>query len=297
MAQLIVDSLLRASDLMLVTLGLSTVYALVRFPNSAQPEYATIGAFLALFLVSVGVPLVVSAIIATVLTGIVAVLMHRHIFRRLLRISPVVAMIGSFAVAMIIRASLQAIAGTRSARFDVPIEAPIQFMGASLTIVQAIVLGITAAVCIIFFFVLYKTNLGRSMRAVATQPDLAKACGISSERVLTRVGFISGCFAGLGGILLAVTSQVYFNLGQDLLLPVFAAAIVGGLGSPVGAVFGVLLLAFAETLVINVDFSFITGQDFSYVPIAYGPAASFLLLIVTLIFRPRGLLFRETSRV
>lgn len=297
MAQLIIDSLLRASDLMLVTLGLSTVYALVKFPNSAQPEYATIGAFLALFLVTTGLPLAAAAIIATIVTGFVAVLMHRHIFRRLLKISPVVAMIGSFAVAMIIRATLQVVAGTRSSRFDIPIQSPITIMGASMTYTRVVALGVTAAICAVFFIVLYRTNLGRSMRAVATQPDLAKACGINSERVLTQVGFLSGCFAGLGGILLAITSQVYFNLGQDLLLPVFAAAIVGGLGSPIGAVLGVLLLAFAETLIINVDFSFLTRQDFSFVPIAYGPAASFFLLILTLIFRPRGLLFRETSRV
>lgn len=295
--QLVVDSLLRANDLLLVTLGLSTVYALVRFPNSAQPEYATIGAFLALFLVNVGVPLVASAAIATIGTGIVAVLMHRHVFRRLLRISPVVAMIGSFAVAMIIRATLQAVASTKSERFDLPLETPIKVFGASITVVQATVLAITLSTCVIFFIVLYWTNLGRSMRAVATQPELAKACGISTERVLNRIGFISGCFAGLGGVLLAITSQVYFNLGQDLLLPVFAAAIVGGLGSPVGAVLGVLLLAFVETAVINLDFGFLTGQDFSYVPIAYGPAASFLLLIVTLILRPRGLFFQETKRV
>ncbi len=101
----------------------------------------------------------------------------------------------------------------------------------------------------------------------------------------------------IGGTLLAIGSQVHFNLGQDLLLPVFAAAIVGGLGSPIGAILGVLLLALVETLVTNLNFGMLTGDAFLYVPIAYGPAAGFCLLVITLIFRPRGLFHSESKRV
>lgn len=297
MMQFLVDSLLRAGDLMLVTLGLSTVYAMVRFPNMAQTEYATIGAFVGLLLSGFGMPLWLCVVLSALVTGIVAVALHRFAFARLLRSSPVIAMIGSLAVAMIIRSAIQAVAGTRSERFKLPIDVPHQFMGAVITTTQIIVLAVTALVVVAFLLLLFRTNLGRSMRAVAAQPDLARACGISSGRVVDIIGFLGGAFAAIGGTLLAIGSQVHFNLGQDLLLPVFAAAIVGGLGSPVGAIFGVLLLALVETLVTNLNFGPLVGETFLYVPLAYGPAAGFCLLVVTLMFRPRGLFHSESKRV
>ena len=297
MMQFLVDSLLRAGDLMLVTLGLSTVYAMVRFPNMAQTEYATIGAFVGLLLSGFGMPLWLCVVLSALVTGIVAVALHRFAFARLLRSSPVIAMIGSLAVAMIIRSAIQAVAGTRSERFKLPIDVPHQFMGAVITTTQIIVLAATALVVVAFLLLLFRTNLGRSMRAVAAQPDLARACGISSGRVVDIIGFLGGAFAAIGGTLLAIGSQVHFNLGQDLLLPVFAAAIVGGLGSPVGAIFGVLLLALVETLVTNLNFGPLVGETFLYVPLAYGPAAGFCLLVVTLMFRPRGLFHSESKRV
>jgi branched-chain amino acid transport system permease protein len=297
MMQFIVDSLLRAGDLMLVTLGLSTVYAMVRFPNLAQTEYAMAGAFFGLLLAGLGLPLWLAVIASAVLTGALAVLMHRLAFARLLRISPVIAMIGSLAMAMIIRSLVQAVGGTRSQRFDLPIEVPHEFMGAMITTTQAVILCLTAAVVVAFLLLLFRTNLGRSMRAVAAQPELARACGIRSERVVDTIGFLGGVFAAIGGALLAIGSQVHFNLGQDLLLPVFAAAIVGGLGSPIGAIFGVLLLAFVETFVTNMNFGILTGDEFLYVPLAYGPAAGFCLLVLTLIVRPRGLFYSGSKRV
>jgi len=297
MMQFIIDTLLRSGDLMLVTLGLSTVYALVRFPNMAQTEYATIGAFLGLLLAGLGLPLWLCVLVSALLTGGIAVLLHRYAFARLLRSSPVIAMIGSMAVAMIIRSAIQAVAGTRSQRFDLPIDVPHQFMGAMITTTQIVILAVTALVIVAFLLLLFKTGLGRSMRAVAAQPELARACGISSERVVDIIGFLGGAFAAIGGTLLAIGSQVHFNLGQDLLLPVFAAAIVGGLGSPIGAILGVLLLAFVETLVTNLNFGVLTGDAFLYVPLAYGPAAGFCLLVITLVFRPRGLFHSESKRV
>lgn len=295
--QFVIDSLLRAGDLALVTLGLSTVYALVRFPNLAQPEYATVGAFLGLLFSALGLPVWISAIGAAALTGAGAVILHRLIFARLLCVGPAIAMIGSLAVAMILRALVQAIAGTRSMRFDLPIETPHWVWDAGVTNTQIVILVLTTAIVAAFFLVLYRTGLGRAMRAVAAQPALARASGVDADRVVDVICFLGGAFAATGGILLAAGSQVHHNLGQDLLLPVFSAAIVGGLGSPLGAVAGSLLLAAVETLVTNVNFGWVLGQPLAFVPIAYGPAAGFLLLVLTLVTRPRGLLFQATSRV
>lgn len=297
MMQFLIDALLRTGNLMLVTLGLSVVYALVRFPNLAQTEYAMVGAFLSLGLSSLGAPLWVGAAAALALSGLLAVALHRLIFARLLRMAPSIAMIGSLAVAMILRSAVQALAGTRSLRFDLPIEMPHQVLDGSITDMQIVILLISAAVVAAFFVVLLRTGLGRRMRAVAAQPALARVSGINSDRVVDQICFLGGAFSALGGILLAVGSQVYFGLGQDLLLPAFTAAIVGGLGSPAGAVAGALLLAVIETLVTNLNFGPLLGRPLAFVPLSYAPAAGFVLLVLTLLTRPRGLVFRATQRV
>lgn len=297
MMTFLVDTLLQASNLMLVTLGLSAVYALVRFPNLAQVEYATAGAFISLGLATLGLPIWLAVVASAGLTGTLAVALHRTVFRRLLRRSPVIAMIGSFAAGMLIRSVIQLLAGTRSFRFDLPIESPHLIWGAAITTMQLLLMVSIVVILVLFFLVLYGTTLGRSMRAVATQPELARACGINANRVTEYIGFLGGAFAAIGGAFLAIGSQVHFNLGQDMLLPVFAAAIVGGLGSPLGAVFGVLAIALVQTVVTNVNFGFLVGGGFLYVPFSYGPAAAFALLILTLIFRPNGLFFREAKRV
>lgn len=297
MMNFVVDTLLQASNLMLVTLGLSAVYALVRFPNLAQVEYATAGAFLSLGLANLGLPIWLAIALAAVITGVLAVVLHRTVFHRLLKRSAVIAMIGSFAAGMLIRSVIQLAAGARSYRFDLPIESPHIVFGAAITSMQILLIVSIAVILALFFALLYGTTLGRSMRAVATQPELARACGINANRVTEYIGFLGGAFAAIGGAFLAIGSQVHFNLGQDMLLPVFAAAIVGGLGSPLGAVFGVLAISIVQTLVTNVNFGVLVGTDFLYVPFSYGPAAAFALLIVTLIFRPNGLFFREVKRV
>ena len=94
-----------------------------------------------------------------------------------------------------------------------------------------------------------------------------------------------------------MTSGAHINLGQDLLLPVFAAAILGGLGNPLGAVAGSLLIAFTETVVTNLNFGWLFGTPVAFLPVAYISAASFLILLLALLLKPYGLFDREVRRV
>jgi branched-subunit amino acid ABC-type transport system permease component len=97
--------------------------------------------------------------------------------------------------------------------------------------------------------------------------------------------------------MLGLTESVHVNLGNNLLIPVFSAAILGGLGNPLGAAAGALLIALAETLVINVDFGSLVGRSMQFFPVAYVSAVSFLILLVTLMVRPYGIFDREVRRV
>ena len=97
--------------------------------------------------------------------------------------------------------------------------------------------------------------------------------------------------------MLAMNASAWVNQGNDLMLPVLAAAILGGLGNPIGAIFGALLIAVTETLVTNIDWSWLFGGDLLFIPVTWVNASSFVILLLALLLRPYGLFNREIRRV
>jgi len=297
MFQFLVDTLLRASDLALIALGLSMVYGLVKFPNIAHVQYAMLGAYLTFALRAAGLPLVGAIALSCVATGALTLILHLLVFRRLLRGGPAIAMIGSLAIAMLVVAFAQGIAGSFPLMFNLPVAAPVVLGEARLSQTQIYFVGTTLVLLALFTGLLFFTRTGRAMRALASNPALAAASGLDAENLTRGVAFVSGAIAGLGGSMLALSTGAHLNLGHDLLLPVFAAAILGGLGNPLGAVAGALLIAITETLVTNLNFGWLVGREVAFMPVAYIGAASFLILLLALLFKPYGLFDREVRRV
>ena len=297
MLQFLVDTILRASDLALVALGLSMLYGLVKFPNVAHVQYAMFAAYATYALHAAGVPLVGALLAASTLTGLVTVALHVLVFRRLLRGGPAIAMIGSLAVAMLAISLMQGLAGSFPRMFNLPRVEPLVLGTARISYTQLHLIGTTAVLLVLFVLLLFYTRLGRAMRALASNSMLAKASGLNAEHITYFVSFISGAIAGLGGSMLALSTGAHINLGNDLLLPVFAAAILGGLGNPLGAVVGALLIAVTETAVTNINFGPLFGRALMFMPVAYISAASFLILLLALLFKPYGLFDREIRRV
>jgi branched-chain amino acid transport system permease protein len=296
MMQFLVDTLLRASDLALVALGLSLVYGLVKFPNIAHVQYAMAGAYLAYALYAAGLALPLAVIAASLAAGALALALHQLVFRRLLAGGPAIAMIGSLAVAMLAIAAAQGCAGSFPLMFNLP-PTSVAIGEARASLIQLIFVGVTAVLLAVFTLLLFYTPLGRAMRAMAANPPLAAASGLNAEGITRAVNFVSGALAGLGGAMLALSTGAHVQLGNDMLLPVFAAAILGGLGNPLGAVAGAALIALGETLVTNLNFGFLFGKPIAFLPVSYIGAASFLILVLALIFKPYGLFDREVRRV
>ncbi|PLZ00132.1 branched-chain amino acid ABC transporter permease [Burkholderia sp. WAC0059] len=297
MFSFLIDVLIRTADLMLVSVGVSTLYSLVRFPNIAHVQYAMLGAFATLAAQRAGMPFALAAAASCILIGVLAVLLNAFVFARLLRRGGATAMIGSLAVSMILVAVPLGIAGSSPLHYDFGVARPVMLWGTPISVAQIASIGCGALTLLLFAWLLFTTDLGRSTRALATNRELAMATGIDVARVTALITFISGVLAALGGTMLGLTEDVHTNLGNDLLLPVFAAAILGGLGNPLGAAAGALLIALAETLVTNIDFGFLFGRELVFFPIAYLGAASFAILLLALILRPYGLFDREVRRV
>lgn len=290
MLQVLIDSAVRASELSLVAIGLSLTWGVAKFANIAHVQYAPLGAYLTLLFINMfALGLVVGALVAIVVTGLIGVLLYRAFFQRLVRASSATALIGSLAISIVITAGIQTVAGPRPRPLPLPIQPGITFGGAMITRTQLIVVAIAVAVLIAYFAGLMLTKVGRSIRCVMANADLAEASGIDTARIKTHVFFVSGGMAALGGVLLAMDTTVSLDMGTVLLLPVVAAVIMGGVGSSAGSVAAAALLALAENLILDIDFGSLLGGETSYVPLNYSAAIGFVALILVMLLRPQGI--------
>jgi branched-subunit amino acid ABC-type transport system permease component len=133
------------------------------------------------------------------------------------------------------------------------------------------------------------------MRALADDSELARARGIRVEAIISRVWFIVGSYAALGGALIGLETVISLELGYSVILPAFAAAVLGGIGSVHGAMLGALIIGLAENIVLAIDWSFLPfASGPLYIDTGYKLAVAFLVMVAVLILRPRGL-FQGTS--
>lgn len=295
MAEILIDTAVRGSILALLAVGLTLVQGTLRFSNVAHVEFATLGGYAAVALTGAGLGLLPGAVLGVATVAALSVLLYRWLFRRLLTSGPMIALIGSLALSIVIRALLQLTFGSRPRELPVPLERGIDLYGALITPSQVRLVLISVGLLVALILVLRFTSLGRAVRAVAANPELADVSGLNRKRVIDMVWILSSGVAAVAGILLAIDSPVGVELGFNLLLPVFAAAIVGGLGSVVGAMIAAYALAFAESLVLQIDWGAVTGGS-HYLEVSYRPAVGFILLVVMLAFRPQGLMGRTVRR-
>jgi branched-chain amino acid transport system permease protein len=303
MLQLIADGLIIGSVVALGAIGLTMTFALLRFSNFGHGELMTWGAYiaftaLAFFLAvagaparplgpfSFGWPLVAALALALPLTALLALAVDFLLFSRLrLRQSePIVLVTASFGAALALRNILLFLWGPIPDYYSREIQIAIRLVprdvmgGLRITADQMLVLGLTAATVAALHLFLSRTTLGRSMRAVAGNPDLARVAGIDTRRVIRWTWVIGAGLAAIAGVMAGLTVQVRPTIGMDLLLPLFAAAILGGIGNVYGAVLGGLIVGLAESFATP-----LFGAE-------YRAAVSFAVLIILLLFRPTGLL-------
>lgn len=295
MTQILIDTMIRGSLLALLAVGLTMVYGTLRFPNIAHVEFATFGAYGIVALTSARLTLVPSIAVSLLATVLFGILTYRLLFRRLLRTSPMIAMIGSLALAIIVRALLQLLFGSRPKPLDLPLERGIE-IGDGVVTPSDIRLVVVASVLLVFAFALVRwTRLGRHIRAVASNPELAAVSGVNRGRVVDAVWAIAALLGGVAGVLLAIDSTASPEMGFNLMLPMFAAAIVGGLGSMAGAVIAAFGLSLAEAVMLSIDFGGLIDGAAS-IPVSYRPAIAFVVLVIALVVRPQGLLGRSVRR-
>lgn len=300
--QHIADGILSGAIVSLGAIGLSFTMKILRFANFSHSELLTWGAYTALIFLSFfaafggafaqplgpfsfGVPLLLAMVLACAATSVIALVLHRFVFRRLSRTAGNMTMVfASFGVALILRHLVVLIWGSDPIYYSRELQFAIRLpMGVRVLPDQVFLLGLTVVVVVVLHLFMTRTRTGIAMRGVAEMPDLARVSGVNVERIITWVWVIGASGAALGGVLYGMTVQLRPELGFGLILPLFAAAILGGAGSLYGAVIGGLVVGLSENLSVMV------------IPTTYKPAVPFLLILAILYFRPEGL-FGERSR-
>ncbi|MET0528794.1 MAG: branched-chain amino acid ABC transporter permease [Microvirga sp.] len=297
--QAIADGFLTGAILALGAIGVSLGSQILKFANFSHSELLTWGAYLALTFtafasagvpigpLSFGWPLLVAVIIAGLLTGMLAVIVDRLIFRRLRskNANNLTMVFASFGIALVLRNLVLLLWGPEAQYYTSELQIAIEVLpNIRLLPDQAFVLGLTIVLVIALHAMLKYSRLGMSMRAMAESPSLSRVCGVKIETVVRWTWVFSGMLAAMAGIFMGLTVQLRPEMGFNILLAIFTAAILGGSGSLFGAVLGGLVVGLAENLSVLI------------IPASFKAAVPFMILILVLYFRPQGFLGVKEKR-
>ncbi len=300
MLQILADGLVIGSIIALGAIGLSMTLSIVRFSNFSHGELLGWGAYFALVASTVftafspawalplgpfsfGWGLLLALLLSCCLTAVLALGLDTILFKRLRKQGSITLVIASFGAALALRNLLLfwqgGIPRYYSENLQIAVALVPRSVGGGLRVTpdQVFVFVLSLVTVTGLHLFLRHSTLGRSMRATALNPALARVTGIDPERVLRATWLIGGVLAAVAGVFAGLTVQMRPTMGVDLLLPLFAAVILGGVGSIWGAVLGGFIVGLTESASIT-----LVGAE-------YRSAAAFAVLIAILMLRPRGL--------
>ena len=265
----------------LAALSVTLVFGIARFANAATGDIMTLGAYVALSAAAASDSLILGGAAGVLAAGLAGVASYLLVFRKLAGRSSVTALLASIGVGFIIRAGLGLAYGFQQQVFPVPLVRPWRPYGIRITPTDVQLTAVALLTLALVFLVLHATPVGRRMRAVADDPALAQVSGIEPARVMVTLWAMAGAVAGVAGIMVGIKTVVQPELGWSVLLPAFTAAILGGIGSPAGALVAGLLLGVVQEL------------STPFVGFTYKLAVVFLVLLLVLLVRPTGLFGRR----
>ncbi|MEQ1942060.1 branched-chain amino acid ABC transporter permease [Mesorhizobium sp. VNQ89] len=298
--QALMDGLIAGSMIGLGAVGITLTYSILRFANFAHGELIAWGAYIAFAVAaalgmlsgalttpigpfSFGWALVIATIVAVMLNGGLALLVDALLFGRLRsqKSAIIIMVMASFGAALTLRSLLEFIFTAQPLYFSKALQIALPLGGGiRATPDQLLSLGVAALLVVAVHLLLSRTPIGRAMRAVSENPQLAGVAGIDVRRVIRVVWLLGAALACVAGISAGLLVQIRPQMGLDLLLPLFAAAILGGIGSVPGAMIAGLIVGLSEALAVQ------------FIGAEWRAAVAFVILVLVLLFRPQGLFGR-----
>ncbi|BAZ50809.1 inner-membrane translocator [Nostoc sp. NIES-4103] len=279
LAQLIVNGIAVGSIIALAAVGLTLTYGILRLSNFAHGDFLTLGAYLTLLVNTVGVNIWLSMILAAVGTVVVMLLSEKLLWSRMrqIRASSTTLIIISIGLALFLRNGIIFIWGGRNQNYKLPVMPALDIWGLKVRQDQLLVLALAVLAILALHYLLQNTKIGKAMRAVADDIDLARVSGINVNQVIIWTWVIAGTLTSLGGSMYGLTTGVRPNMGWFLILPLFASVILGGIGNPYGAIAAAFIIGIAQ----EVSIPWLGSQ--------YKQGVALLIMILVLLIRPKGL--------
>lgn len=278
LVHLTVTGLLIASLLALGAVGLSLTFGVARFANVAHPDFMMLGAYTTFaFNAGLGLGFWPSAALGIAAALAVGVPVARIAYDKLPVTGTVQLLIISIGVSFVLRHAVLFTFGSGLLQFAVELQRPYVWGPVRLTPYQILTLAVAGLLVLGVHLLLSRTRLGRILRAMADNPVLCEIAGADVGRARLAMWTIAVGLAATGGVLFGLNLVIQPNMGWDLVIPIFAAAILGGIGNPYGAMAGAVVIG--------------VGQEWAtiVIPSMYKEAVAFSAMALCLMFRPRGL--------
>jgi branched-chain amino acid transport system permease protein/neutral amino acid transport system permease protein len=276
-----------ASILALAAVGFTVQFSVTNILNLAYGDVMTASAFVAYVSATAGLNPWIGMITGGVFGSLFSYLLNRFVYTPFIRRGSklFVMIIVTISMSLILQNVMQIIWGPNFFTVPIPAGSSVRFLGMIFTTSQIVIIAVAVVAMLGLHSLLTFTKLGKAMRATATDPELARNCGIRTKRITDLAWLLSGLLCGLGGVALVIDlGSFQSTTGGEFLVPIIAAAILGGVGQPYGAMLGALVIGMATemaALVINPE---------------YKEVVAFGLLIVMLLIRPQGLLAEVASQ-
>lgn len=289
MIQVLFNSFASAGVILLVALGFNLIYSAARFFHFAHGAVLTSGAyFMFLFYIWGGLPFWSSLLLAVLVTALLGWGLDHTVYRELRRrkSSPLVQLLASLGLYIMLQNLISLLFGdsTRSLRGGI-VRSGIDIWGARLTSIQLWIIFTSLLLVLLLVLLLRQTWLGKAIRAVADDPELANICGIDSDRVLGMVFTIGSALAGVAGILIALDVDMNPTMGMRAMMMGVVAVLVGGIGSIRGTAFGAMMLGLTQQTAAW----FLSAQ--------WQDTITFLILLIILVIKPEGFQGSKLQRV
>lgn len=275
--QLVLNGFVQGLVIGLGALAITLVFGIARFANAGTGDFLTAGAYGALSAHKATGSFILAGLAGVAVSAVVSLLAYLLVFRRLMGRSAMALLLSSIGVAFTLQAAHGLIFGHSQYVFQVPLARPYVFWGLRVSALDLSLMATAALALALVFGILHFTSIGRQMRAVADNQELARVSGIRVGRVMTTLWLLTGAISAVAGIILGIKTVVIPEAGWSMLLPIFSAAILGGIGSPAGAIVAGVLLGVAQEL------------STPFVGFTYKIALAFVVMLFVLLVRPRGL--------
>jgi len=279
LAQLIVNGVAVGSIIALAAVGLTLTYGILRLANFAHGDFMTLGAYLTLLANTIGVNIWLSMILGAIGTVAGMLLSEKLLWSpmRDRRATSTTLIIISIGLALFIRNGIILIWGGSNRDYNLPVSPAIPIFGLRVPQNQLLVMFLAVVAILALHLLLQNTKIGKAMRAVADNVDLARVSGINVDRVVIWTWVIAGSLTAVGGSMYGLITALRPNMGWFLILPMFASVILGGIGNPYGAIAAALVIGITQ----EVSTPWLGSQ--------YKQGVGLFIMILVLLLRPKGL--------